>query len=127
SILDLASQSNRREALAPSFAAVRERMAWPTVLQPLIAFCQQPHYAPDKHRRSAATPTDAGPHPGPLSQGGRGVNVEPAALTEQRVAELEAVIADKNAHIAHVEDLVQRIQSGRLMRLMQQIQRFGGR
>lgn len=98
-LLALADRS--RESYAAAFAAVRHTFAWPTVLAPLVQFCQHPRCAPDKHRLALLD------------------------TYRQRIDEIDAVIAQKNDHIAYLEGLIKKIESGRMMRLIQTADRLG--
>lgn len=93
-ILALATQPQAREARAPAFADVRQQFVWPRAFAPLIAFCTHPRRAPDRDRLTLVD------------------------THERRIEELDEIIAQKNQHIARLEDLLRRIEAGRLMRLL---------
>jgi GT2 family glycosyltransferase/glycosyltransferase involved in cell wall biosynthesis len=103
-LLDLAREPEPRQRYAAAFASARAACSWQRALEPLIAFCANPRYAADRTFATTALP----PPP-------------PAA---NREAELDAVIAEKNAHIAHLEDLIRRLESGRVMRVLGLIERL---
>jgi glycosyltransferase involved in cell wall biosynthesis len=99
-LLELTSQPNPRGRYAAAFAEVRPSFTWEQALTPLLAFCRNPHHAPDhKHRV-----------PGGQYQ------------QHNHLAQIEATIHEKNAHIAELEDLIRRLESGRLMRLLRWIE-----
>jgi hypothetical protein len=93
-LLTLASQPNRKEQFADAFTQIRQAFMWPEVLKPLLAFCQNPHYAADKHRLTLVN------------------------TYQRRLDELDTIIAQKNEHIGYLEGLIKQIESGRVMRLM---------
>jgi hypothetical protein len=98
--------SNRRASFALAFKAAQRIFAWPEVLKPLIQFCQQPRYALDK-QRSAVTNNNNVPVPDTMNIG-----------IKRHVDELEAMVAQKNQHIANLENLLQRIEAGKVMRAL---------
>ncbi|MBX0327334.1 glycosyltransferase [Oscillochloris sp. ZM17-4] len=102
-LLALTSEPRPRERYAAAFDAVRAEFTWRRALEPLVAFCRSPRYAPDRVRlEQAATPT-----------------------SPSREARLDAAIEEKNAHIAYLEDLIRRLESGRVMRLLRWASRRG--
>ncbi len=105
-LLELADQPQMRQQYASAFASARAAFSWQRALEPLVAFCTSPRYAAD---RAAATEIAARTPPVPQ------VN---------REAELEAIIEAKNAHIAHLENLIRRLESGRVMRLLSLVERL---
>ncbi|MFL5802286.1 MAG: glycosyltransferase [Roseiflexaceae bacterium] len=111
-ILALAEQPCARQERAAAFAAAQQAFAWPRVLEPLLQFCRQPRYAPDKQRAVAAMPAAA---------------VAEGALPslKRRLDELDAVVEEKNKHIAYLEDLIRRIEGGRVMRAMRLLNKRG--
>lgn len=102
-LLELTDEPNPRERYAAAFAAIRPAFTWSSVLRPLITFCRNPRYATDRVS----------------------VALESAPLPPSREAKLDAVICEKNEHIAYLEDLIQRLESGRMMRLLRWVQRRG--
>jgi hypothetical protein len=102
-ILALTSEPSPRDRYAAAFAAVRAEFTWERALEPLVAFCRNPRHAADWRRLGAAAPPS-----------------QPS-----REAKFEAALIEKNAHIAHLEDLVRRLESGRVMRLLRWIGRRG--
>ncbi|WP_129633362.1 glycosyltransferase family 4 protein [Candidatus Oscillochloris fontis] len=99
-LLDLTSSPDPRGRYAATFDAVRAQFTWSRSLEPLVNFCRQPYAAADRLRLDTHT--------------------KPAAM--KREAKLEAMIAEKNRHIAQLEDLIKRLESGRLMRLLRWIE-----
>lgn len=106
-LLDLADRRDAAEWSA-QFQAAQSHFAWPIALKPLLDFCRQPRYAADKRQRVAKTAA--------TSAGGPGVRY--------RMDELDRVVAEKNSHIAHLENLIQRLENGRVMRLLRMINRL---
>ncbi len=105
-LLELTSQPQARQQYAGAFATARAIFSWQRALEPLMHFCANPRYAAD---RVAAT---------------LGAMPPPSASRVDREAELEAMIAEKNAHIARLEDLIRRLESGRIMRLLGLVERL---
>ncbi|WP_026370228.1 glycosyltransferase [Kallotenue papyrolyticum] len=112
-VLDLLAHDDPRAAYHAAFSAVQQRYTWPQVLQPLIRFCQQPRYAPDKRRHAARRSTAESEARLPSAQ--------------RRIDELDAIVAQKNEHIAYLERLIHQLESGRVMRLLRWIDRRGRR
>ncbi|HEY0735711.1 MAG TPA: glycosyltransferase [Herpetosiphonaceae bacterium] len=113
-ILALVEQQNARQSFAGAFSVARQEFAWPQALRPLIAFCRQPRYAADKHRKPAIQETEAA--------------TQAAMLGDQRrMDELDAIVVAKNEHIARLEGLIRQIQHGRVMRILNLVQRLLGR
>lgn len=105
-LLALVEDTPAQQRIASTCKQLEQEFAWPRVFAPLIAFCQQPHYAADKFKPGPAGKPEAPPHDADENQ--------PA----DNSADLHAIIAEKNAHIAHLESLVKRLESGKVMRLM---------
>lgn len=99
-LLELTSPPDPRACYTAAFAAVREQYTWQRALKPLVAFCRNPRYAPDRAR---------------MEMGSQYQQVN-------REAKLEAAIIEKNAHIAYLEDLIRRLESGRVMRLLRWVE-----
>ncbi len=108
-MLDLVGQPNAQQDFVPAFAAAQQDFAWPQALRPLIEFCRQPRYAADKHRKLTPSSSAA------LS------TVMPS--DQRRMDDLDAIVAQKNQHIAYLEGLLGQIQGGRVMRLLRLISR----
>jgi GT2 family glycosyltransferase len=100
-LLELTSQPQPRERYAAAFAAVRPEFTWGRTLEPLRAFCSNPRYAVDRELR---------------------LKVEAPPVSPTREARLDALIKEKNAHIAYLEDLIRRLESGRLMRILRWVE-----
>ena len=60
-ILDLLDKPNVRRERSATFSALAEKYQWERVAAPLIAFCSQPHRAPD--RAAGTAPVAASDHP----------------------------------------------------------------
>ncbi len=105
-LLELTSLPQARQRYVSAFASARVAFSWQRALEPLITFCTNPRYAAD---RVAATMVATQPSSSPQ------VN---------REVELEKMIAEKNAHIARLEDLIRRLESGRVMRLLGLLERL---
>ena len=103
-ILDLAARSSRREDYQADFAHAQYHFAWPQVLKPLIEFCRKPHYAADKQRQVSTAPS-----PAPTV-------VVPPPEVLRRLESVETTVAEKNTHIQHLENVIQRLENGRIMR-----------
>ncbi len=99
-LLDLTSSPDPRGRYAAVFDAVRPQFTWSRSLEPLVNFCRQPYAAADRLRLDTHT--------------------KPAQM--KREAKLETIIVEKNRHIAHLEDLIKRLESGRVMRLLRWIE-----
>ncbi len=100
-LLQLTVEPNPRRRYEKAFATVRPEFTWSNVLRPLISFCCHPHHATDRGR----------------------VALEAVPFTPNREAYFDAVISEKNDHIAYLEDLVRRLESGRVMRLLRWFKR----
>jgi hypothetical protein len=118
-ILTLASETDRKERRAASMAAVREQFLWEKTLAPLVNFCRNPYHSPDALRRR--------PHgiPGHAGQDVSVIQTSPDLV--KRMNELDKVIEEKNAHIAHLETLLKQIESGRVMQMLNTVQKLRGR
>ena len=101
-LLALTNDPHPRARYANAFAAVRAEFTWQRALEPLVAFCRNPRHAPD-HVRLV-----------PLAQ----------PIQSSREAKLEAAISAKNAHIAYLEDLIRRLEAGRVLRLLRWVRRI---
>jgi glycosyltransferase involved in cell wall biosynthesis len=102
---ELTSQPNPRARYAAAFAEVRPAFTWERALIPLLAFCRSPRHAPDRTHR---TP-------------------EGQYQQHHHVAQIEAMIHEKNAHIAELEQLIRRLEAGRLMRLLRWMNQHNSR
>jgi hypothetical protein len=82
--------------MAQRFARARSNLTWERVAEPLVAFCREPHRAPDR---------DSG--------------ITGAWISEtQQVETLHRAIGEKDAEIVRMRELVAGYESGRFMRLM---------
>lgn len=111
-------RTNQRASYAPAFEVAQQAFAWPEVLKPLIQFCQHPRYAFDKQRALQAPNNGSVQLPDTMHAG-----------VKRRVDELEAQVAQKNQHIAYLEDLLRRIERGKVMRALNVVKRvrYGSR
>lgn len=113
-ILALVEQRDTRQSFEAAFTVARQEFAWPQALRPLIAFCRQPRYAADKHRKPAIQAAEAATQAAMLSD-------------QRRMDELDAIVVAKNEHIARLEGLIRQIQHGRVMRILNLVQKLLGR
>lgn len=113
-ILKLAGESDRREKRAPAMAELRAQYTWENVLQPLVDYCRAPYHAADAlRRRPGGAPAVTG-------------MASPATDLIRRIQMLEKVVEEKNDHIGNLEDLIKRLESGKLMQAMNRINRLRG-
>lgn len=99
-LLDLTSQPDPRGRYDAAFAAVRAQYAWPRALTALVRFCRDPRYAADRARLELGSQYNQ----------------------NNREAQLYATVLAKNAHIVYLEDLIRRLESGRVMRLLRWVE-----
>jgi GT2 family glycosyltransferase/glycosyltransferase involved in cell wall biosynthesis len=109
-IIELAAQRRSSSEPTGQFAAAQKHFAWSNTLKPLIDFCANPRYAADK-RAVAQLNTPAPGQPSP----------------RYRMDELDRVVAEKNAHITNLEDMIQRLENGRVLRFLSALRRWTGR
>jgi hypothetical protein len=102
-LLALLEHPDLRQAYATAFAPLQQMYSWQQTLAPLIDFCRNPRCAPDPHRYTLL------------------------ASYEQRIKELDAIVATKNAHIAHLEQLIKRVEAGRVMRALRWLRHPNGK
>jgi glycosyltransferase involved in cell wall biosynthesis len=114
-ILKLADEPDRRERRAAAMAAVREQFTWERTLEPLVNFCRSPYHSADALRRR--------PHGAPAHSDAM---ISPTDLV-RRIQKLDKTVAEKNAHIAELKDLIKRIESGRVMQVLNRVQKLRGR
>jgi hypothetical protein len=112
-ILRLAAEPDRREKRAEAMAAVREQFLWERTLAPLVEFCRAPYHAADALRRR--------PHGAPANTEGAGALVIASPELVKRMNELDKVVEEKNQHIAELKALIERLEAGRVMRVMNTI------
>ena len=117
-ILALANEADAKNSRASAMAEARPALTWQNALAPLVAYCRDPHYAADAGRRR--------PHgaPGHAGQGG-GVVVSSPELVK-RLDHLDKVVEEKNAHIAYLEDLVRKLESGKVMQALGVVKKLRG-
>ncbi|WP_054537408.1 glycosyltransferase [Herpetosiphon geysericola] len=96
-----------REQRQAQFAHVQQTYTWQQACAPLIAFCRQPQYAADKRRNVKAQSKQ----PGHTSM-------------RYRMDELDRVVAEKNEHIAHLEQHIKGMENGKVMRLLRWLNRL---
>jgi hypothetical protein len=114
-ILQLAADPERRTTREPAMAAVREQFTWERTLEPLVNFCRAPYHAADALVRR--------PHGAPAH--GDVIVTSPELV--KRMNHLDTVVEEKNQHIAELKEIIQRIESGRVMRALNRIQKLRGR
>ncbi|XSG73018.1 glycosyltransferase [Herpetosiphon llansteffanensis] len=90
-----------REQRDAQFAQVQQAYTWQQTCAPLIEFCRQPQYAADKRRNVKAQSKQAG-----------------HTSMRYRMDELDRVVAEKNEHIAHLEQHIKGMENGKVMRLL---------
>ena len=56
-----------KESWAPAFQPLREEMTWSSAVQPLLHYCREGGYAPDRLQRNQSVPASA-PFPGALAR-----------------------------------------------------------
>lgn len=115
-ILALAAEPERKQQRAAAMAVVREQFTWEKTLEPLVNFCRAPYHAADAQRRR--------PHgiPGHAERNGDVILTSPDLV--KRMNELDRVVAEKNQHIAELEALIKRIESGKVMQALNAAQRI---
>ncbi len=113
-----------REPYVAAFAAARAGFTWPTAIAPLARFCANPRRAPDRQLAALSAPAASTPDQ-PAADTDQAVPAPPAAAPShlRRIHELDAIIAGKNAHIARLENLIKRLEQGRVMRLLRWLRR----
>ncbi|WP_110517009.1 glycosyltransferase [Herpetosiphon llansteffanensis] len=94
------TRANREQRQA-QFAQVQQAYTWQQACAPLIEFCRQPQYAADKRRNVKAQSKQAG-----------------HTSMRYRMDELDRVVAEKNEHIAHLEQHIKAMENGKVMRLL---------
>jgi GT2 family glycosyltransferase/glycosyltransferase involved in cell wall biosynthesis len=114
-ILKLAAEPDRRERRAAAMAGVRERFTWERTLEPLVNFCRAPYHAADALVRR--------PHGAPA----QGDIIVTSPELVKRMNYLDKVVEEKNAHIAELKEVIRRLESGRVMRALNRVQRLRGR
>lgn len=113
-ILRLVNEPNRRETRAAAMAELRDQYTWEKVLAPLVRFCRAPYRAADALRRR--------PGGAPAATG---MANAPTDLIK-RIHMLEQVVETKNEHIGYLEDLVKRLESGRVMQALRTVSKLRG-
>ena len=112
-LLALARQPQIRQQYAAAFAVAREQLSWELALQPLINFCVNPRFAPDRFANiRARTPSKTLPA------------THLQETVSARLLHLEAIIQQKNEHIRHLERLIKQLESGRVMRFLNFVNRL---
>jgi GT2 family glycosyltransferase/glycosyltransferase involved in cell wall biosynthesis len=114
-ILYLAGEPDRRTKRAAAIAEVRARFTWERTLEPLVNFCRNPYHAADALvRRPHGTPA-------------HGDLIVTSPELVKRMNHLDKVVEEKNQHIAELKAVIQRLESGRVMRALNRVQRLRGR
>jgi hypothetical protein len=109
-ILALAADPQRRERRAESMAQARAQFTWERALQPLVAFCRDPHHAADALVRR--------PHGAPGHSEAKGDVFFTSPDLVKRMNELDKVVEQKNQHIAYLENLIRQLEGGKVMRAL---------
>jgi glycosyltransferase involved in cell wall biosynthesis len=121
----LESVSTSRSEFRERFAAVAPQLRWEPVMQPLLAFCREPRRAPDRKRARGDV------HLLPALQLISRMNAlrrdNRAALEESHreheacVVDLRGQMAAKDAEIMRLQETINQIRQGRVMRLLDRI------
>jgi glycosyltransferase involved in cell wall biosynthesis len=116
------------------FAAVASQLHWDVVMEPLAAFCQEPWCAPDRERaRTELSFLTTLKLISQIDALRRDVNERDRHITnyEHMVAAKDIEITDLKSHIVALSDeierlqgIIDRIREGRVMRLLDSINRF---
>lgn len=135
-----------RDEFGDRFAGVVRQLRWETVMEPLIAFCREPHQAPD--RMWIGDDLQALPALKLISQIDalqRGLNKRDQRIShlEARISHLEATLREyerravdlagqveaRDQHISRLQATIREIRQGRVMRLLDGINHIvkGGR
>jgi hypothetical protein len=114
-IVKLAGEPDRRATRADAMAEVRARFTWERTLEPLVNFCRNPYHAADALLRR--------PHGVPA----HGDMIVTSPELVKRMNHLDKVVEEKNQHIADLKAVIHRLESGRVMRALNRVQRLRGR
>jgi hypothetical protein len=111
-ILRLAAEPDRRDSRAPAMAGIREQFTWERTLEPLVNFCRAPYHAADALiRRPHGTPAH-----------GDIMITSPEMV--KRLNYLDKVVEEKNQHIGELKQVIQRLENGRVMRILGRVQKL---
>ncbi|WP_129670582.1 glycosyltransferase family 4 protein [Candidatus Chloroploca sp. Khr17] len=104
-------------AMAASSDGVACTFTWDAVAQPLVAFCDAP--------RRTAPDHGATERPAPVGLDPQVLVAKQAQLValDHYARQLDAALNQKNQHIAHLERHIERIEMGRVMRLLKLLTR----
>jgi hypothetical protein len=116
------------------FAAIAPQLHWDVVMQPLVDFCREPRCAPDRERaRTNLSSLAALKLTSQIDALRRDVNERDRHITnyERMMAAKDVETADLKSHVAALSDEIERLQQvlgqireGRVMRLLNSINRF---
>lgn len=116
------------------FAAVAPQLYWDVVMEPLVAFCREPWCAPDRKRaRTGLSSLATLKLTSQIDALRRDVNERDRHITnyERMVAAKDVETADLKGHIAalsgeieRLQEIISQIREGRVMRLLNSINRF---
>ena len=131
----LESIPTSRSEFEDRFAAIVRRLKWETVMEPLVAFCQDPRLAPDRQRsRSGLWSLPTLKLASQIDALRRDINTRDERIAhlehtlrecEARYSRLEqdesgknAELAEKDAEIERMRGIIDNIRNGRVMRLL---------
>jgi glycosyltransferase involved in cell wall biosynthesis len=122
----LESASVSRSEFGARFAAITPQLNWDVALQPLIEFCREPRCAPDKHRARNDWQSLAAlkliSHINALR---RDINTRDDRVEHNAnvITALKRQMAAKDAEIERLQETIDQIRQGRVMRLLDRISR----
>jgi glycosyltransferase involved in cell wall biosynthesis len=123
----LESVTTTRGGFQARFAAVTPQLGWRTVMQPLIEFCREPRCAPDRKRiRTNLQTLTTLKLTSQLNALRRELKAKDNLLQdrEARIASLEADLLNWQQETEHLRDTIKQIEQGRVMRLLNGINRM---
>jgi len=113
----LLAEPDARERRQAAFQAAAQEYTWERVARPLVAFCQQPALAADRHAGYQAAPADERPT----------ANVQELVAAQQRADTLEQQLLTTQQRATEWQQLAEQYEQGRFMRLMAAIRRWRAR
>jgi hypothetical protein len=116
-----------RDQFQPRFGQVAPQLRWAAVLEPLVAFCQDPRPAPDRQR--ARVDLQSMPALKLISQMNalrRDISAKEAVLGQQatRIKRLEAQVQNLSREAGHLRQTLEQVEQGRVMRLLNGMDRL---
>lgn len=105
-LVHAAEQPVDRQQRQAQFAHIQQAYTWEQACAPLVEFCHQPHYAADKRRNVKAQSKQQG-----------------HTSMRYRMDELDRVVAEKNDHIAQLEQHIKGLENGKVMRLLKWVKK----